>query len=74
MSRYEFEAMYQAKSGVIESDIGFTPNEDGTFTIRAVQKYSRKKNRVIEMKFTRNGLAAIAGTLAFWADAERGKP
>lgn len=63
MSQYTFEAMTEPK--IIESDLGFTDNHDGNFTVTATQRYPRKNDRTIEMKFTRNGLAAITGTLRF---------
>jgi len=58
----QFENVAMSEKGVIESIVGLTPNEDGTFTIKAVKEYPRKKNKIMEMTFTRNGLAAIVGT------------
>lgn len=63
MSQYTFEAMTEPK--IIESNLGFTDNHDGTFTVTATQRYPHKNDRTIEMRFTHNGLAAITGTLRF---------
>ena len=58
----QFENVAMQEKGVIESIVGMTLNEDGTFTIKAVKTYPRKKDQIVEMKFTRNGFAAIVGT------------
>ena len=61
MSQFEYEAM--SEKGIIESTFGIQPNSDGTFTLIMNQKYPRKKDKVIQMRFTKNGLSAITGIL-----------
>lgn len=58
----QFENVAMQEKGVIESIVGMTPNEDGTFTIQTIKTYPRKKDQIVEMKFTKNGFAAIVGT------------
>lgn len=59
MAQYENVAMVQ--KGVAESILSLQPNDDGTFTITAKQSYPRKKDKVIEMTFTENGINALIG-------------
>lgn len=63
MSQFEYEAM--SEKGIIESTFGIQPNSDGTFTFIMNQKYPRKKDKVIQMRFNKFGLIAIIGMLRY---------
>ncbi|AEB73783.1 MULTISPECIES: hypothetical protein [Lentilactobacillus] len=71
MSQFEYEAM--SEKGIIESTFGIQPNSDGTFTFIMNQKYPRKKDKVIQMRFTKNGLSAITGILRLLESREVNK-
>lgn len=71
MSQFEYEAM--SEKGIIESTFGIQPNSDGTFTFIMNQKYPRKKDKVIQMRFTKNGLSAITGILRLLESREVSK-
>ena len=71
MSQFEYEAM--SEKGIIESTFGIQPNSDGTFTLIMNQKYPRKKDKVIQMRFTKNGLSAITGILRLLESREVNK-
>ncbi len=71
MSQFEYEAM--PEKGIIESNFGIQPNSDGTFTFIMNQKYPRKKDKVIQMRFTKNGLSAITGILRLLESREVNK-
>lgn len=71
MSQFEYEAM--SEKGIIESTFGIQPNSDGTFTLIMNQKYPRKKDKVIQMRFTKNGLSAITGMLRLLESREADK-
>ena len=71
MSQFEYEAM--SEKGIIESTFGIQPNSDGTFTFIMNQKYPRKKDKVIQMRFTKNGLSAITGILRLLESREADK-
>lgn len=71
MSQFEYEAM--SEKGIIESTFGIQPNSDGTFTFIMNQKYPRKKDKVIQMRFTKNGLSAITGILRLLESREAGQ-
>lgn len=71
MSQFEYEAM--SEKGIIESTFGIQPNSDGTFTLIMNQKYPRKKDKVIQMRFTKNGLSAITGILRLLESREAGQ-
>ncbi len=66
MSQFEYVAM--PEKGIIESTFGIQPNSDGTFTFTTTQKYPRKKDKVVQVRFTKNGLSAITGLLRFLED------
>lgn len=61
MFQYQQVALTEPK--VIESSLGITDNHDGTYTVTAIKEFARKKDQVLEMKFTKNGLAALTGYL-----------
>ncbi|AFR99983.1 hypothetical protein [Lentilactobacillus buchneri] len=71
MSQFEYEAM--SEKGIIESTFGIQPNSDGTFTFIMNQKYPRKKDKAIQMRFTKNGLSAITGMLRLLESREADK-
>ncbi|MCH4164969.1 MAG: hypothetical protein LKF37_09380 [Lentilactobacillus diolivorans] len=71
MSQFEYVGI--PEKGVIESTFGIQPNSDGTFTLIMVQKYSRKKDKTIQIRFTKNGLSAITGLLKFLESKEADK-
>ncbi|MDM7515932.1 hypothetical protein QUF07_04320 [Lentilactobacillus sp. TOM.63] len=71
MSQFEYVAM--SEKGIIESTFGIQPNSDGTFTFIMNQKYPRKKDKVIQMRFTKNGLSAITGILRLLESREVNK-
>lgn len=71
MSQFEYEAM--SEKGIIESTFGIQPNSDGTFIFIMNQKYPRKKDKVIQMRFTKNGLSAITGILRLLESREVNK-
>lgn len=57
----QFENVGLDEKGVIESTLGLEQNDDGTFTVQAKQTFSRKNDKVVEMKFTKNGMNALIG-------------
>ncbi|WP_282804086.1 hypothetical protein [Secundilactobacillus kimchicus] len=63
MAQFEHEALPQKQ--VIESILGYQREPDGTFTVVAKQRFPRKKDQEIKMRFTHSGMAAIVGTLRF---------
>ncbi|MBV0931669.1 hypothetical protein KTE19_13545 [Lentilactobacillus sp. IMAU92037] len=71
MSQFEYEAM--SEKGIIESTFGIQPNSDGTFTFIMNQKYPHKKDKAIQMRFTKNGLSAITGMLRLLESREADK-
>ena len=71
MSQFEYVAL--AEKGIIESTFGIQPNADGTFTFTAIQKYPHKKDKAIQMRFTKNGLSAITGMLRLLESREGDK-
>lgn len=58
---YEQAAMAEPK--VFESTLGVQNNHDGTYTIVATKKFTRKNDQIITMNFTKRGLAAFTGWL-----------
>lgn len=58
----KYENVGLDEKGVFESTLGLEQNDDGTFTVQAKQIFSRKNDKVVEMKFTKNGMNALIGT------------
>ena len=63
---YEQVAITEPK--VLESTLGIKNNYDGTYTITAIKKFTRKHDQVVSMSFTKNGLAALTGRLRMLTD------
>lgn len=58
----QFENVALDEKGVIESTLGLEQNDDDTFTVQAKQTFSRKNDKVVAMRFTKNGMNALIGT------------
>jgi hypothetical protein len=57
-----FENVAVVQKGVVESSLKIEKTDDGFFTVTATQVFTRKNDKIIEMKFTKNGLNALLGT------------
>lgn len=57
----KYENVGLDEKGVIESTLGLDKNDDGTFTVQAKQIFPRKNDKVVEMRFTKNGMNALIG-------------
>lgn len=57
----QYENVGLDEKGVIESTLGLEQNDDGTFSVKAKQIFSRKSDKVVEMRFTKNGMNALIG-------------
>lgn len=64
--QYEQVAITEPK--VLESTLGIQNNHDGTYTVTAIKKFTRKNDQVVSMSFTKNGLAALTGYLRMLTD------
>ncbi|QSW67366.1 hypothetical protein [Lactiplantibacillus plantarum] len=64
--QYEQVAITEPK--VLESTLGVRNNHDGTYTVTATKKFTRKNDQVVSMSFTKNGLAALTGYLRILTD------
>lgn len=59
----KLENCAQVETGFIEKSLTIESNDNGTYKIIAKEKTTgNKKERIVEMTFTTNGIAALLGT------------
>lgn len=59
----KLENCAQVETGFIEKSLTIESNDNGTYKITAKEKPTgNKKERIVEMTFTANGIAALLGT------------
>lgn len=64
----KYEQVAIAEPKVLESTLGILNNHDGTYTVTAIKRFTRKSDQIVSMSFTKNGLAALTGYLRMLTD------